>query len=166
MPRLPMRLYSPQSEASYGRSSVANKPSASTPHRDRTDCLYPGARQSLYKVSIATGRHLHASGAKAHTFTGRYLIAQSAKQAPSVIQPIRLFQSDAHQRRTRTLHKLCDDTGPYKTSCMPLPGRFIPSERICQVQQRIAIQCDISTLPAVLARLINQNKYDGGLQAN
>jgi len=128
---------------------------------------YIQAHAKVYiKVSIATRRHLHASGAKAHTFTGRYLIAQSAKQAPSVTEPIRVQHTDTRQQRTLRNTEVIVDANPRIHTRIPRPVRPIGPEEIMQVQQRIAIQCDVSTLPAVLARLINQNKYDGGLQAN
>lgn len=62
--------------------------------------------------------------------------------------------------------KVSIDANPRIHTRIPRPVRPIGPEEIMQVQQRIAIQCDISTLPTVLTRLINQNKYDGGLQAN
>ena len=108
------------------------------------------------KKAITTSRHIHTSGTNAHTFTGRYLIPSGTKQAPFIIQSVRLLQSYAHQWRSRALHKLRNNTSSYIASTMPFALRVIARHNVSQVQHRINGDGSQSSFLVVLSWILHR----------
>ena len=129
--------------------------SPAVPPYHRTN-LTPNTKINI-KEPIAPRSHLHARGAHAQTFTRRHLISRRPEQTQPVIQPIRLFHTDTHQRRARSFRKLRDDTHPQKGRSMPFPVRPIPSNRIRHIQHHVQSSRSKTTALIILLRIIRRS---------